>query len=97
MSLALLPKGSIILVTGVNGFIASHVADQLLEDGYVVRGSVRSQARAKPLIEYFEGKFGKNRFELAIVPDITVEGAFEEAVKGKVLSIARDRCHKPRN
>lgn len=32
---ATIPKGSTVLVTGVTGFIASHVADQLLQAGYV--------------------------------------------------------------
>ena len=34
-------KGSNILIAGVNGFISSHIAAQLLADGYNVRGSVR--------------------------------------------------------
>ncbi|XP_076036197.1 uncharacterized protein LOC143022089 isoform X2 [Oratosquilla oratoria] len=32
----------VVLVTGVSGFIGSHVAKLLLEDGYKVRGTVRS-------------------------------------------------------
>lgn len=32
--------GSLTLVTGVNGFIGSHIADQLLSLGYRVRGTV---------------------------------------------------------
>ncbi|GKZ52116.1 hypothetical protein AbraIFM66951_000537, partial [Aspergillus brasiliensis] len=43
-----LPKGALILVTGANGFIASHVSDQLLQMGYRVRGTVRSE---KPWLE----------------------------------------------
>lgn len=34
-----------VLVTGISGFIAKHVALQLLEAGYRVRGSVRSQGK----------------------------------------------------
>lgn len=32
-----LPQGSLVLVSGANGFIASHVVKQLLENGYKVR------------------------------------------------------------
>ncbi|KAF8992659.1 hypothetical protein BDQ17DRAFT_1546355 [Cyathus striatus] len=34
-------SGKLVLVTGVTGFIAGHVADQLLQKGYRVRGTVR--------------------------------------------------------
>lgn len=42
----------LVLVTGVSGYVASHVADQLLKAGYKVRGTVRSlknEARVKPV------------------------------------------------
>ena len=34
-----------VLVTGASGFIAKHIVRQLLEDGYDVRGSIRSDKR----------------------------------------------------
>ncbi|KAJ5744216.1 hypothetical protein N7533_009086 [Penicillium manginii] len=34
-------QGSRTLITGTNGFIGSHVVDQLLSLGYLVRGTVR--------------------------------------------------------
>jgi nucleoside-diphosphate-sugar epimerase len=65
VSHALLP-GSRILVTGANGYIASHVVDQLLALRYAVRGTIRAP---KPwLNEYFEDKYGKGAFERVIVP-----------------------------
>lgn len=38
-----------VLVTGISGFIASHVAQRLLEKGYDVRGTVRSKAKAEAI------------------------------------------------
>ena len=38
--------GDRVLLTGISGFLGGHVALQLLEAGYVVRGSLRDLARA---------------------------------------------------
>lgn len=37
----------LVLITGISGFIAKHVARRLLQDGYCVRGTVRSTASAE--------------------------------------------------
>lgn len=42
-----------ILVTGVGGFLGSHVANALLEKGYGVRGTVRTQAKADKVLERY--------------------------------------------
>lgn len=42
-------RGKTILVTGVTGFIGSHVAERLLREGCAVRGLVRNLEKAKPL------------------------------------------------
>jgi nucleoside-diphosphate-sugar epimerase len=76
---ALLP-GSWVLVSGANGFIASHIVDILLERGYNVRGTVRTE---KPwLNQFFETKYGEGRFETVIVSAIEYNSAFDEAAKG---------------
>ena len=75
-------KGSVVLVTGVSGFIAGHTANQLLEAGYKVRGTVRSLDKADWLYKSFDGKYGKGKFEAVVVPDMMAEGAFDEAIKG---------------
>lgn len=77
-----LPTGSLVLVTGANGFVASHVVDRLLEDGFNVRGSVRSEEKGKWLHGVFDKKYGKGRLELVVVPDMQATGAFDAAVKG---------------
>ncbi|KZV66765.1 NAD-P-binding protein [Peniophora sp. CONT] len=74
------PPPAKVLVTGANGYIAAWLVRLLLEDGYSVRGTVRSAAKGAFLQKLFAG-FG-DKFEIAVVEDITKEGAFDEAVKG---------------
>ncbi|KAI0746587.1 NAD(P)-binding protein [Daedaleopsis nitida] len=73
-------KSGRVLVTGANGFLAAWVVKELLEHGFSVRGTVRSESKAAYLREYF--KAHGDRFETAIVEDISKEGAFEAAAKG---------------
>ncbi|KAK3575860.1 hypothetical protein CHS0354_034456, partial [Potamilus streckersoni] len=35
-------KSTVVLVTGASGYIANHIIKQLLEEGYRVRGTLRS-------------------------------------------------------
>jgi nucleoside-diphosphate-sugar epimerase len=77
-----IPLGSQILVSGANGFIASHIVDQLLAAGYLVRGSVRNLERSSWLLDLMNTKYGAGRFELVRVEDMTKEGALSEAVRG---------------
>ncbi|KAJ7653909.1 NAD-P-binding protein [Mycena polygramma] len=79
---ATIEQGSLVLVTGANGFIGSHVSDQLLAAGYNVRGTSRSTDKSKWLYDLFDKKYGPGRFEAVSVPDMIQEGAFDEAVKG---------------
>ncbi|KAF8625649.1 hypothetical protein AX15_005270 [Amanita polypyramis BW_CC] len=74
------PPGSKILVSGANGFIAVWLVRTLLEQGYAVRGTVRSKEKSAFLIDLFKS-YG-DKFELFVVEDITKEGAFDEAVNG---------------
>ncbi|PFH46935.1 hypothetical protein AMATHDRAFT_68786 [Amanita thiersii Skay4041] len=74
------PKGSRILVTGANGFIAVWLVRSLLEQGYSVRGTVRSMAKGTYLTNMFK-QYG-DKFEIIIVEDLTIDGAFNDAVKG---------------
>lgn len=77
-----IPYGSLIVVSGVNGFIGSHVADQTLAAGFRVRGTTRSVHRNEWVQEYFKNKYGSEVFELVEVPDMTVDGAFDSALEG---------------
>ncbi|KAL2145828.1 hypothetical protein VTI28DRAFT_6125 [Corynascus sepedonium] len=78
----LIPPDALILVTGANGLIASHVVNQLLAFGYRVRGTVRSATRCAYLTTLFDTRHGPGRFELIEVPDVTRPGAWDAAVCG---------------
>ena len=78
-----LPPGSLILVTGVNGLIGSHVANQLLAYNYHVRGTVRNLKENAWMVPFFEKKFNrKGRFELVEVNEMADEGAFDSVMRG---------------
>lgn len=72
----------VILVTGVSGYIGSHVAKLLLEEGYKVRGTVRSlsnEAKVEPL----KSLVPDAKFPLELVEaDLTKEEGWDKAVEG---------------
>ncbi|EJT99636.1 D-lactaldehyde dehydrogenase [Dacryopinax primogenitus] len=74
---AVLPP-SIVLVTGASGFIAAHLCKLLLEKGYKVRGTVRSEEKG----QYLHSLLSSPNFTYLIVPDIEAAGAFDQAVQG---------------
>jgi nucleoside-diphosphate-sugar epimerase len=76
----IVPPGSKVLVTGANGYIASHIIKVLLDLGYLVQGTVRTPMPW--LTEYFEKRYGSGRFELIVVSDFQQSDAFDESVKG---------------
>jgi nucleoside-diphosphate-sugar epimerase len=79
---SIIPPNSTVLVTGINGFIASHVADELLQAGYKVRGTTRTLQKGEFIRNLFAGKYGADRIEIVAVPNISIDGAFDDAVKG---------------
>ncbi|KAF9890129.1 hypothetical protein FE257_006290 [Aspergillus nanangensis] len=71
-----------VLITGASGFIATHIVDAFLQAGHTVRGTVRSQSTADRVKQTFLEYVSKDKLTFAIVPDIGVPHAFDEAVKG---------------
>lgn len=66
-----------VFVSGATGFIAQHIVKSLLEKGYDVVGTVRSASKGDAL----KKSLNSDKFTYEIVPDIGVEGAFDEALK----------------
>ena len=58
-----------ILITGVNGYIASWTTKAFLDAGFSVRGTVRDESKGKHLKEVLSS-YG-DRFEICVVPDIS--------------------------
>ncbi|OJJ47350.1 hypothetical protein ASPZODRAFT_65377 [Penicilliopsis zonata CBS 506.65] len=90
-----LPAGSWVLVTGANGFIASHIIDRILDHGYKVRGTVRAE---KPwLNEFYQSKYGPDSFETAIVPKLEEEGSLDTCMEGMsgVIHVANNNSFNP--
>lgn len=46
-------KNQTVLVTGVTGFIAQHIVNNLLQKKYRVIGTVRSKLKSEPLLIEF--------------------------------------------
>lgn len=76
------PKGSTVLVTGANGFVASHIVDQLLQLGYKVRGTVRNIATKAYLEGIFHGRHNPELFSAVIVPDLAVARSCDDVLSG---------------
>jgi len=75
---------SLILLTGGTGHLGFKALRDALDAGYRVRAAVRSQAKAdsirnNPLVK---ATHHVDNIEFIIVPDLSVPGAYDEAVKG---------------
>lgn len=77
-----------VLVTGATGFIAQHCIVQLLEAGYQVRGTARSQQRAREVADVLAPHLSApalarldRDFEV-VVADLTSDVNWDEAVDG---------------
>ncbi|RFU30552.1 hypothetical protein B7463_g5794, partial [Scytalidium lignicola] len=74
-------NGKTVLITGINGYIASVLGQLLLTKGYHLRGTTRRAASAEPLLSGPYAAY-RDRVKIYEVPDMTVDGAFDEASKG---------------
>jgi dihydroflavonol-4-reductase len=71
-----------VLLTGVSGYIGLHCASHLLKEGFIVRGSVRSAAKGKEVIDSLSAA-SVDISRLSIVElDLTSDLGWEMAVSG---------------
>jgi uncharacterized protein YbjT (DUF2867 family) len=84
-----LPQGSRILVTGANGYVGSNIIHTLLELGFKVRGTVRSE---KPWLDkMFQEKFGQDSYESVILANFENVDTLTEVMDG-VSGVAHVVC-----
>ncbi|KAK0747099.1 hypothetical protein B0T18DRAFT_438805 [Schizothecium vesticola] len=72
-------KSQKVLLTGGTGFIASHVLDVLLDHGYTVVVTARSEEKGKRIIDAIPPDL-RDRVSYVVVADIAQPGAFDQAV-----------------
>lgn len=71
-----------VLLTGISGYIGLHCAQQLLNEGFTVRGSVRSASKAQQVRETLASA-SADTTNLSIVElDLTSDKGWDDAVKG---------------
>lgn len=70
-----------MLLLGGSGFLGAWILKSLLEQDFNVRAAVRTQAKADYLKNLFIQHSNNSQLEFTLVEDITVPGAFDEAVK----------------
>jgi hypothetical protein len=83
---SILSHSSWIFVSGVNGLVGSHVADQCLRMGLCVRGTVRDVNKAQWMNVLFEQKYGRDRFQLVEVKRLDDAELVCNAMKGNCAS-----------
>lgn len=66
-----------VFVSGATGFIAQHIVVLLLQQGYKVVGTVRSEAKGEKLAKLLNSP----NFSFEVVPDVEPAGAFDEALQ----------------
>jgi len=71
----------LVLVTGISGYVGQHVAVELLNAGYKVRGTVRDEAKSSSVLKNLEGVADTKNLEFVTVDLLKDEGWYE-AVKG---------------
>lgn len=70
-----------VLVTGISGFIGSHVAKRLLEKDYLVRGTVRNKAKGERIYDALTHDIADpSRLEL-VEADLGEDAGWADAVK----------------
>lgn len=75
------PSETTVLVTGASGFIGLHCVRELLQNGYRVRGTVRSLTREPALRDALSQHASTSRFEL-VSADLLSDEGWSDAMQG---------------
>ncbi|MCP5054134.1 MAG: NAD-dependent epimerase/dehydratase family protein, partial [bacterium] len=75
-------KDTTVLVTGASGFIAMHCVLQLLEQGYRVRGTLRTPSRETSLRQTFQKHVEAGHRLEFMTADLTQDEGWDEAARG---------------
>ena len=77
-------SSELVFITGATGHVGFKVLQDVLQAGYRARLAVRSEAKEQTILgnPTFKALNAADRVEFVIVPDLTVPGAYDEAVKG---------------
>uniref|UniRef100_A0A914EDB4 NAD-dependent epimerase/dehydratase domain-containing protein n=1 Tax=Acrobeloides nanus TaxID=290746 RepID=A0A914EDB4_9BILA len=81
-----------VLVTGASGYLATHCVQQLLDDGYLVRGTVRNLSNTKKIKPLHELRHAKERLDAVANCDyvLHVASPFPVVADDSVVKIAVD-------
>lgn len=71
-------------LTGATGHVGFKVLVDLLKAGYSVRASVRRAEQGETLKTHKKVAPYASKFESVVVPDITIDGAFDSVLDGVV-------------
>lgn len=73
----------IVVVTGISGFLGSHIAIQLLNEGYQVRGTIRSMSRSSDIEQIILRHVDHPLPMLSFVEgDLSNDAGWDEAIEG---------------
>ncbi|KAI1624934.1 hypothetical protein EDD37DRAFT_628399 [Exophiala viscosa] len=89
--------GDFVLVTGASAYLGGHILARLLEGGFTVRGTVRSQRQYDRVLSFFPHEA---KLDLAIIEEIESPSApLQEAMRGAtaVIHVASPVNFEPRN
>ena len=65
-------KGKTVLISGINGYIASAIGLELLEKGYNLRGTSRSASSAVGLLQgAYKEYMDAGRIDIVMIEDMT--------------------------
>ncbi|WRT63372.1 uncharacterized protein IL334_000277 [Kwoniella shivajii] len=72
-----------VLLTGITGFLAAHVAETFLRNGWTVRGTLRSSSKEKDVLSIpeYQPYIKNGQLELYVTGSLE-NGDYEKAIKG---------------